>query len=70
MTTQVGESFVGRRAELDELREGIAAANARRGSLVMLSGEPGIGKTRLAEATAEYARSAGPPGATYNSSTS
>lgn len=42
-------AFVGRRHELDELRPGLAALRAGRGSLFLLSGEPGIGKTRLAE---------------------
>ena len=41
--------FVGREAELEELRAGLDAAIAGRGSLFLLAGEPGIGKSRLAE---------------------
>jgi len=48
--------FVGRRAELEQLKEALEDAIAGRGSLAMLVGEPGIGKTRLAEEFAVYAR--------------
>ncbi len=48
--------FVGRREELDHLKEALEDAIAGRGSLAMLVGEPGIGKTRLAEEFAVYAR--------------
>src|SRR5262249_26601212 len=40
--------FVGREHELTELRAAFADACAGRGSLVLLEGEPGIGKTHLA----------------------
>jgi tetratricopeptide (TPR) repeat protein len=40
-------AFVGREAELDALRDAVARACAGSGRLVLLSGEPGIGKTRL-----------------------
>ncbi|MBS0643068.1 MAG: AAA family ATPase [Proteobacteria bacterium] len=40
--------FVGRQAELDRLLEAAVSARAGRGQLVLLSGEPGIGKTRTA----------------------
>ena len=43
----LGRPFVGRDAELHELRSGLAEASAGRGALFLLSGEPGIGKTRL-----------------------
>src|SRR5438270_11245256 len=56
---QVRESFVGRHAELDELRAAVNGSVDGRGALVLLAGEPGIGKTRLAEITADYARSTG-----------
>ena len=57
-----GGVFVGRERELERLREALDAALAGRGSLQLLLGEPGIGKTRLAEELATYARvSAAPP---------
>src|SRR5262249_54817944 len=43
-------------AELDELRGALEEALSGRGRLVMLVGEPGIGKTRTAEEFATYAR--------------
>ena len=42
-------AFVGRERELAELRAGLDEVSAGRGRLFLLSGEPGIGKTRLAE---------------------
>jgi len=39
--------FVGRAQELKDLDAGLAEATDGRGSLVLLAGEPGIGKTRL-----------------------
>ena len=39
--------FVGRRAELDALDEAFALASAGKGAMVIVSGESGIGKTRL-----------------------
>lgn len=41
--------FVGRKREREELRSALNDALAGRGRLVMLAGEPGIGKTRLTE---------------------
>ncbi|MBE0610231.1 MAG: AAA family ATPase [Dehalococcoidia bacterium] len=51
--------FVGREKELERLRKAFDAALAGRGGLVMLVGEPGIGKTRTTEELEAYARSAG-----------
>jgi tetratricopeptide (TPR) repeat protein len=42
-------AFVGRDRELAELRAGLDDVGAGQGRLFLLSGEPGIGKTRLAE---------------------
>src|SRR5215472_7694531 len=42
-------SFVGRERELAELRVGLADVTGGHGHLFLLSGEPGIGKTRLAD---------------------
>ena len=41
--------FVGRERELEQLRAGLEATLAGHGQLFLLSGEPGIGKTRLAD---------------------
>ena len=50
-----GDVFVGRTAELEALRVRIDAAVAGRGGLALVAGEPGIGKTRIAEEAAQYA---------------
>ena len=51
--------LVGREREQATLREALAAALAGRGSLVLIGGEAGIGKTALAEATLAEAGSQG-----------
>jgi class 3 adenylate cyclase len=51
-----GGVFVGRERELDEMREALEDTLAGRGHLLLLVGEPGIGKTRTAEELATYAR--------------
>lgn len=43
------DSLIGRRAERARLEAALAGAVAGRGSLVLLAGEAGVGKTRLAE---------------------
>jgi len=48
-------SLVGRVGELRELRDAYAAARAGRGSVQLVVGDPGVGKTRLAAALAEHA---------------
>src|SRR5262249_26225785 len=47
-------AFVGRDAELEQLRGAFDAAAAGQCGLVMLVGEPGIGKTALAEQLVSY----------------
>jgi len=49
-------TMVGRARELSELRAGLADAAAGRGSLLLISGEPGIGKTRLSAELASLAQ--------------
>ncbi|MCH8009985.1 MAG: protein kinase, partial [Chloroflexi bacterium] len=51
-----GGVFVGREEETQELRSALASALSGQGKLVLLTGEPGIGKTRMAEELATYAR--------------
>ena len=51
-----GGVFVGRGPELEGLRGALEDALSGRGRLVLLTGEPGIGKTRTAEEVATYAR--------------
>lgn len=49
--------FVGRQAEYETLLKKLAEAANGRGSVVLLAGEPGIGKTRLTEEFCEHASS-------------
>ena len=51
--------FVGREAILARLRDALAASRAGRGRIVLLAGEPGIGKSRTAEEFTACARDAG-----------
>ena len=51
--------FVGRGKLLGDLDSALRAASEGRGGLVLLSGEPGIGKTRAAEQFASLAREQG-----------
>ena len=51
--------FVGRDQELARLRTRLDALQSGSGSVVMLVGEPGIGKTRTVEEFAKYARGGG-----------
>ena len=51
--------FVGREAELAALAVDLDAAAGGRGGVVLLAGEPGVGKTRLAEELAAQATTQG-----------
>jgi predicted ATPase len=50
--------LVGRHAELERLNEALNRARLSNGSLVLIGGEAGIGKTRLVEELAEHGRAA------------
>ena len=56
---QVQRAFVGRERERAELRAALDDADNGRGRLFLISGEPGIGKTRLADELAAEAASRG-----------
>lgn len=55
--------FVGRELITARLVHALAAARERRGSVCALIGEPGIGKTRLAESLEQHAVASGMPAA-------
>jgi hypothetical protein len=55
----LGTVFVGRERELRDLLRALDDAEAGRGSLLLLAGEPGIGKSRLADELASRAREKG-----------
>ena len=54
-----GGVFVGREREIEQLREAADGALAGNGGLLLLVGEPGIGKTRTSEELATYAQVSG-----------
>ena len=54
-----GSVFVGREREMAELKAALEDAVSGQGRLVMLVGEPGIGKTRTAQELAGYAETLG-----------
>jgi ATP-dependent Clp protease ATP-binding subunit ClpA len=60
-TGPVSGGLVGRGRELARLVSWLDRARARVGRLVLCAGEPGIGKTRLAEELADRARADGVP---------
>lgn len=51
-----GGVFVGREEELESLKEIFEGALAGQGGVALIEGEPGIGKTRLAQELVTYAR--------------
>ncbi len=55
----ISGSFVGRQQEMGELQAALEDASAGHGRLVMLAGEPGIGKTRTAQELASHAGTLG-----------
>lgn len=58
-TTPPAGVLAGRTEELSVLKSAADAANAGRFSVVLISGEPGIGKTRLSEEACNYASGLG-----------
>lgn len=51
--------FVGREGEYGQLKELIQATGMGRGHVVLIEGEPGVGKSRLVQEALDYARSQG-----------
>jgi tetratricopeptide (TPR) repeat protein len=59
MEARAAAPFVGRARELWELERALAATQAGSGATILIAGEAGIGKTRLASELATRARAAG-----------
>jgi DNA-binding CsgD family transcriptional regulator/tetratricopeptide (TPR) repeat protein len=59
MEARVGAAFVGRVHELWELERALATTQAGSGATILVAGDAGIGKTRLASELATRARAAG-----------
>ncbi|SDZ26183.1 regulatory protein, luxR family [Amycolatopsis xylanica] len=59
MTRSTRDRFIGRAAERELLGDRLRAAAGGAGQVVLVAGEPGVGKTRLAEETVAEARALG-----------
>ena len=55
----ISADFVGRESEIKQLISAVDAVESRKVQLVMLVGEPGIGKTRTVDEIAAHAKSRG-----------
>ena len=55
----IGGPLIGRERELSLLLDGLGDAHAGHGTLFLIAGEPGIGKSRLSDEVAERARDLG-----------
>ena len=55
LASTTSSGFVGRQQEMNELQGALEEALSGQGRLVMLVGEPGIGKTRTAQELAGFA---------------
>ena len=55
----MGSVFVGRQREMAELTAALEETITGHGRLIMLAGEPGIGKTRITQELASYAENRG-----------
>ena len=61
-TRDSGRIFIGRQQEMVVLEEALVDAMSGRGRLMMIAGEPGIGKTRTAQELAALAETRGAKG--------
>ncbi|MBL16101.1 MAG: hypothetical protein CL767_02780 [Chloroflexi bacterium] len=59
MTSQAGQTFIGRQPEMAALTAALDGALSGQGRVVMLAGTPGFGKTRTAQELASHAESLG-----------
>ena len=63
MASQRGQTFIGRLREMSALTSALDRTLAGHGQMVMLAGEPEIGKTSTAREFAGLCRDKGRPGA-------
>jgi predicted ATPase len=55
-TTDIGKSLVGRSTEIAAVTDTLTTLSDGRGQVLLLAGEPGIGKSTLARLAADQAR--------------